>query len=101
MPMPMPSVSASMSAIAPRPSSTPSSAAESEALRTSQRVPTTRVSYRTTSPRTNGQRDARLPWNPESRRSVAVTMRPSGWRRATAIASRPRIITPSMRAWPP
>ena len=27
--------------------------------------------------------------------------RPSGWRRATAIASRPRIRTPSIRAWPP
>ena len=26
---------------------------------------------------------------------------PSGWRRATAIASRPRIRTPSIRAWPP
>ena len=31
-----------------------------------------------------------------SRRRCAV-----GWRRATAIASRPRIRTPSMRAWPP
>ena len=44
---------------------------------------------------------AGLPWTPESRRSVAVTIRPSGWRRATAIASRPRMSTPSMRAWPP
>ena len=52
-------------------------------------------------PRTSGHFDQRVPWKPASRRSVAQTIRPSGWRRATAIASRPRIRTPSMRAWPP
>ena len=38
--------------------------------RTSQRVPTTSVSYRTTRPRTNGSFAQRLPWKPASRRSV-------------------------------
>ena len=57
--------------IEPLPSSTPSSRAWTLALRTSQRVPTTSVSYRTTSPRTNGHFDQRVPWNPESSRSVA------------------------------
>ena len=44
----------SMIATEPLPSSTPSSSAWTLALRISQRVPTTRVSYRTTRPRTNG-----------------------------------------------
>ena len=43
-----------MSAIEPLPSSTPSSSAWTPALRTSQRVPTISVSYRTTRPRRNG-----------------------------------------------
>ena len=101
MPMPTTAVMPSISATLPLPSSTPSSSAWRPADRISQRVPTISVSYSTTSPRTNGARDRRLPWNPESRRSVANTMRPSGWRSATAMASRPRIMTPSMSAWPP
>ena len=36
------------------------------ALRISQRVPTTSVSYRTTRPRTNGHFAERCPWKPES-----------------------------------
>ena len=70
-PTPATSVRPSMSAIEPLPSSTPYSSAWTFALRISQRVPTTSVSYRTTSPRTNGQRETREPCTPESRRSVA------------------------------
>ena len=44
----------SISAMPPLPISTPSSSAWRPALRISQRVPTTSVSYRITSPRTNG-----------------------------------------------
>ena len=69
-PIPATRVRSSIRATAPRPSSTPSSDAASDADRTSQRVPTTSVSYRTTSPRTSGSFAQRLPWKPESRRSV-------------------------------
>ncbi len=96
-----PNVMSSVTMIVPLPSSTSSSSAWTLALRISQRVPMTSVSYRTTSPRMNGHLEAREACRPESSRSVAVTMRPSGWRRATAIALRPRMSTPSMRAWPP
>ena len=77
IPTPARSVSPSMSAIEPLPSSTPSSpssplpAAWTDALRTSQRVPTNRVSYRTIRPRRKGSFAQREPWKPESRRSVA------------------------------
>ena len=60
MPMPATSVMTSISATEPLPSSTPSSSAWTLALRTSQRVPTISVSYRTTRPRTNGSFDQRL-----------------------------------------
>ena len=60
-----------MIATEPLPSSTPSSSAWTFALRMSQRVPTTSVSYRTTRPRMSGHFDQRVPWNPASRRSVA------------------------------
>ncbi len=101
IPIPAARVTPSIRAIALRPSSTPSSDAASDADRTSQRVPTTSVSYRTTSPRTNGSLAQRLPWKPVSSRSVSQTISPSGLRKATAIASRPRIRTPSIRACPP
>ena len=94
-------VTSSMTMMEFLPSSTSSSSAWRFALRISQRVPTIKVSYRTTSPRTNGHLATREAWTPVLRRSVAVTIRPSGWRSATAIASRPRMSTPSMRAWPP
>ena len=71
IPTPAARVRPSISTMEPLPSSTPSSSAWTFALRTSQRVPTTSVSYRTTSPRMNGSLDQRVPWNPESRRSVA------------------------------
>ena len=71
IPTPAARVRPSISTMEPLPSSTPSSSAWTFALRTSQRVPTTSVSYRTTSPRMNGSFDQRVPWNPESRRSVA------------------------------
>ena len=100
-PMPKTAVMVSISATDQRPSSRPSPLACRFALRMSQRVPTTSVSYRTTSPRMNGHFDQGLAWNPASRRSVAQTIWPSGCRNATAIASRPRIRTPSMSAWPP
>ena len=51
----------SISATGPLPSSTPSSSAWTLALRTSQRVPTTSVSYRTTRPRRTGSFDAAGP----------------------------------------
>ena len=63
-PTPARSVSPSISAMGPLPSSTPSSSACTLALRTSQRVPTTSVSYRTTRPRRNGSFDQRVPWKP-------------------------------------
>ena len=56
MPMPTTAVMPSISATLPLPSSTPSSSAWRPADRISQRVPTISVSYRTTSPRTNGAR---------------------------------------------
>ncbi len=68
--MPATSVSPSMSATEPLPSSTPSSSAWTFALRTSQRVPTTSVSYRTTRPRTNGHFD--------QRRAVEARVEPLG-----------------------
>ena len=52
----------SMTTIEPLPSSTSSSSAWTLALRISQRVPMTRVSYRTTSPRTNGHFATGEPW---------------------------------------
>ena len=67
IPTPNARVSTSISAMEPLPSSTPSSpsspvpAAWSVALRTSQRVPTNSVSYRTMSPRRNGSFDQRVP----------------------------------------
>ncbi len=100
-PMPKTAVRPSISATDHLPSSRPSPLACRFALRISQRVPTTSVSYRTTSPRMNGHLDHGFAWKPESRRSVAQTIWPSGCRKATAIASRPRIRTPSMSAWPP
>ena len=77
IPTPARSVIPSMSAIEPLPSSTPSSpsspvpAAWTVALRTSQRVPTNRVSYRTTARAGTAASPSAMPWKPESRRSVA------------------------------
>ena len=52
-------------------------------------------------PRTNGARARRLRWRGEASGSVAQTIIPSGRRRATPIASGPRMRTPSISAWPP
>ena len=84
---------AQLDALAPRPGRC--------ALRTSQRVPTTSVSYRTTRPRMNGSFDQRRAVEAGVEALGGADDAAVGWRRATAIASRPRIRTPSISAWPP
>ena len=70
----------------PLPSSTPSSSAWRPA--DADRASACRRSGSRTGRRGRARTAAsarRLPWKPESRRSVAKTMRPSGWRSATAM----------------
>ncbi len=94
-------VKAKVSATARPPMATPSPAAASEPERISQRVPMTSVSYSTTMPRKNGARANRFRCRMLLRGSWAPKICPSGPRTATPMASRPRIRTPSMSAWPP
>jgi hypothetical protein len=66
----------------------------------SARMPSDSVSYSTIMPRTTGMRRADPAITPESS-SERWTIVPSGERTATAMCRGPRIITPSMTAWPP
>ena len=88
-------------AIVPRPiwMSSPSVAIAAE--RISIRVPMTRASYSTSTPRASGI-FAHLPRDmARGSGSLYVTISPDGGRTLIATVARPRIITPSMSAWPP
>ncbi len=65
----------------------------------SERMPRDRVSPSTMTPRTKGMRLGPLYTSPRASRRTAMS--PSGRRQATATLRGPRIITPSMTAWPP
>jgi hypothetical protein len=54
-----------------------------------------------TTPRITGQRSARWRLVQETSGNDRTSIPPSGWRVATAQVETPRIITPSMTAWPP
>ena len=85
----------------PRPISMSSPSAAMAADRMSIRVPITRVSYRTNTPRTNGVFTQRPRDNAAGSGSQKVRISPVGGRTLIATVVRPRIMTPSIRACPP
>ena len=79
--------------------SSPSAAMAAE--RMSIRVPSTSVSYSTNIPRTNGTLSQRPYCSARGSGSEKVSISPLGGRTVIATVVRPRIMTPSIRAWPP
>ena len=89
-------------AIMPLPSSMSSPSAASDAERMSMRVPMTSVSYSRNMPRRNGILISfRSAESAAGSGSDIVTISPDGGRTLMATVVRPRIITPSISAWPP
>ncbi len=79
--------------------SSPSAAMAAE--RMSIRVPSTRVSYSTKTPRTNGNRTSGTWRRAAGSGSEKVRISPVAGRTLMATVVRPRIMTPSISAWPP
>ncbi len=87
--------------IIPRPIWMSSPSAARAAERMSIRVPSTSVSYRTKKPRTKGTFSQRPRCSAPGSGSDSVTTSPEGGRTLMATVVRPRIMTPSISAWPP
>src|SRR5690606_5508493 len=89
------------SAHATGPENSPSSPIATSAEKVSARIPSPSESHSRPSPRTNGTRLQKPLYSDELIGSSRITISPFGARTASATCRLPRIITPSIIAWPP